>query len=399
MGLTHPLSGEKRNAVIADAKAGMTARPISEKHELHITTVYRIIKSLDLPKRKTGPKGKFSSEEKDTIVADYASMSVCMLMEKYKVAWETIRRVLVERGTKIRSKAGEIIRRNTKLFPKDHPEVIRKYVEEDLDSTDLAPEYDVTPTVIARIIKKAGVTRSNSDSKRKYKYDETTFDVITNESAYWVGMLMTDGSAVESEGHSPNVSLTLKEEDTAHVDKFRSFLKAEHPVIPVPASGNKKDLPNMYARLAIRSRKLANALAKHGVMPKKVYRTAATPELAGNPHFWRGVIDGDGCLYKNKRPSGFKLTLTGTKELLEQFRGYAESISPRSRATVRKAGDSLAYQFQLTGVHAVRLIHVLYKGAPIFLDRKMAIAMSVIGNPDYDLEKMEKASLLYRPKP
>jgi hypothetical protein len=44
------------------------------------------------------------------------------------------------------------------------------------------------------------------------------------------------------------------------------------------------------------------------------------------------------------------------------------------------------------------LIHALYKDAPIFLDRKMAIATSVIGNPDYDLEKMEKASLLYGPK-
>ena len=396
--MTHPLSDEKRDAIIADAKARMTARPISEKHKIHITTVYRIIKSLGLPKRKTGPKGKFSPEEKKAIAVDSKSMSVCMLAEKYSCAWETLKRVLDELGIKVRKEAGEVIRRNTKIFPKDHPKIVARYLEDRAGTPEIAEEYGVTQTAILEIINRAGVTRSNSESKRKYKYDETAFGAVTNESAYWIGMLITDGSAVESDGHSPRVSLTLKEGDTTHVKKYRSFLKAEHPVIPVPASGNKKDLPNMYACLSIRSKKLADALAKHGVVPKKIYRTAATPELANNPHFWRGAIDGDGCLYKNKRPSGLKLSLAGTKELLEQFRSYAESISPRSRATVRKAGDSLAYQYQLTGVHAARLIHVLYKDAPIFLDRKMAIAMSVIGDPEYDLEKMEKASLLYRPK-
>ena len=65
---------------------------------------------------------------------------------------------------------------------------------------------------------------------RQNTLDETAFDVVTPESAYWVGFLMATGSITRAGTRSPAIAVTTADEDRAHLERFRSFVKAMEPI-------------------------------------------------------------------------------------------------------------------------------------------------------------------------
>lgn len=345
----------------------------------------------------TKPKGRgyyrYSEETRESIIRDYeAGASILMLTEKYGVMWITVKNILKKAGVSIRSKAGEIIKRNTKLFPKDRKDILEGY-QSGLNSTDLADAYGVTQTMISRIVKEGGLTRSNGEAHRVYSLDETAFDAVTDESAYWVGFLITDGSIVESEGHAPSVALGLQESDLGHIYKFRDLLKSDHRIIHAISEDNGKSYPSVHLR--VRSEKLASSLARFGVVPRKSF-TAKVIGLEKDRNFWRGVIDGDGCISIGESPGRLAMILVGSKDLLSQFKEYALSISPSCGADVHP--QKSIFRLSLRGKYAMRVIRELYHDARVALDRKAAIARWLMENPDYDDVAMESQSALYAPK-
>ena len=64
-----------------------------------------------------------------------------------------------------------------------------------LSTPKLGKQYGVSHKTIMRAIKRKGfLLRGISKSLQRYCLDETVFDVITEESAYWLGFLMADGN-------------------------------------------------------------------------------------------------------------------------------------------------------------------------------------------------------------
>jgi len=326
---------------------------------------------------------RIPDEKRMAIVDEYRTgASLNELATKHGVTWLSAKNIVVKAGIPIRpNKAGEIIKKGMKLPPTIQQDILTKY-SAGASSNALADEYKVSQTIISRIIRRAGITRPLVIAHREYALDELVFDTLTNEGAYWIGMLMTDGSVLNSEGHSPAVSITLQERDRGHLEKFAKFLKTDRMPIEVGSSGNTAHLANKYFRLQFRSKKIADTLAKYGIVSNKLYRTAAG-ELKENRHFWRGVIDGDGGIYFKDR---VQLYLSGTKELLEEFRAYSLKISPGSEANARPAGNSKAFQFHLNYSHAKQMIAHLYADASIYLDRKMEIAKAVMSGQGLETE-------------
>jgi hypothetical protein len=113
-------------------------------------------------------------------------------------------------------------------------------------------------------------------------------------------------------------------------------------------------------------------LASHGILPRKTGSTKpvkVAPEL--ERHYWRGVIDGDGCISKDRK----SLVLVGDYEVLLAFQSFVLAHCPKVKACISRKEN--IYQFQLRGAIQVRkMLDVLYEGATVYLDRKYALANS-----------------------
>jgi hypothetical protein len=237
-------------------------------------------------------------------------------------------------------------------------------------------------------VRRAGhVVRSNA-KPRKYRLDESVFDAITDESAYWVGFLMTDGCVSYWKTRQPIVSVGVQERDAAHIDKFRSFLGTDIPVCRFRQSPDSKSGGRGWmCRIAVSSRMLATALARYGVTPRKSL-TAKVELLTDNPHFWRGAVDGDGHIYwqkaKNRDGSlrrspviGFS---SGSVTFATQFAEFCRRTVPGVRANVltqNRGNNNPIRSVRLSSIGAWKLARLLYTPGAVALDRKAAIADEV----------------------
>ena len=208
---------------------------------------------------------------------------------------------------------------------------------------------------------------------RKYSLNEAAFEVITEESAYWIGFIMADGCIVRDKAADcRRLRINLKSSDASHLQQLRKFLQYEGPVAT-------RD-NGRYCALEINSARLVSSLRRYGVIEKKS-RRASVIHLDMNLHFWRGMIDGDGTLYisKNMYPA---LSLCGSEVILDQFAAYVShsfpympELSIRSRSSIK--------QLAVAGQKAITLTRHFYGSCSIALNRKLQIAKLIMSlRPD-----------------
>lgn len=68
--------------------------------------------------------------------------------------------------------------------------------------------------------------------------DETVFDSITDQSAYWASFLMIAGSIYTDKTGNPQIALTLAERDREHLIKLRKFLKCSNQILLTHTNAN-----------------------------------------------------------------------------------------------------------------------------------------------------------------
>src|SRR6266487_6683426 len=116
--------------------------------------------------------------------------------------------------------------------------------------------------------------------------DESVFDAITEQSAYWIGNLMADGSIYTGKTGNPRIALTLAEGDHQHLVKFIKFLNCSNDISPKKSRINGKTCNQFTLRFT--SKRLARKLIAFGVTHRKSL-TAKVIGLEDDKHFWRGV--------------------------------------------------------------------------------------------------------------
>jgi hypothetical protein len=133
---------------------------------------------------------------------------------------------------------------------------------------------------------------------RKCQSNEHAFDVVTEESAYWIGVLMTDGNICFKKGKNGRImghviSLALQERDLMHLQAFQRFIGSSHRLYH--RVNYKTIVPSKSYELSFSSPKMASTLVSYGFVPKKS-KVAKVQLLEDNRNFWRGAIDGDGTI-------------------------------------------------------------------------------------------------------
>lgn len=168
--------------------------------------------------------------------------------------------------------------------------------------------------------------------KRKYVCNYRYFENIdTPEKAYWLGVLMADGCIMhthyvrhlktcDSWQDRYYLQLSLKEDDSYHIQKFKKAIESNHPInIYNYSSGIACE--GKYARLIIEDKALVDDLILHGVCENKTL-ILKYPDIPAefDSHFIRGYFDGDGCISVSKSPSQtpmYEANITSTYEFLK----------------------------------------------------------------------------------
>ncbi len=209
-----------------------------------------------------------------------------------------------------------------------------------------------------------GVSIRPPQSYWTYNLNHSAFDTITEESAYWIGFLMADGCIHNPENETPEIRLDLSSKDVLHIEQLKRFVSAEHPIRTRSVklkSGNTAT----YSLLVFRSQQIADRLATFGVVPDKTSRETVMI-LENNRHFWRGVVDGDGCLtFANKYPS---FQLVGSFNLMNQFCTHIKIET--GIVTEPRNFNRNVWTVSLYCKKAFQVTEHLYTLAPIALERK-----------------------------
>ena len=138
---------------------------------------------------------------------------------------------------------------------------------------------------------------------------------MSNDAAYWLGFLYTDGSIQEDKG-----IIQLKINDYDSLEQFKEFIEYEGPIQTVIEHTNNKTFVSY--QISFIDRIMVDKLIRLGCIPRKTYilefptKEQLDPKYYGS--FIRGIFDGDGSVFM----AGNKLVMeiTGTEQFLTGLR-------------------------------------------------------------------------------
>jgi hypothetical protein len=161
-------------------------------------------------------------------------------------------------------------------------------------------------------------SRSQSQIKTKYKFDENFLEIIDCEwKAYYLGFLYADGNLYQDV-----ISLHLAEKDKFILDKFNQLIFES--LKPIKKCKRYSEKSQVSYVLNINNKKCAMDVFKLGIVPKKSL-ILKFPNINQVPldlmnHFIRGYFDGDGCITKTKWNG--RISICGSSEFCIGLKKY-----------------------------------------------------------------------------
>jgi hypothetical protein len=122
-------------------------------------------------------------------------------------------------------------------------------------------------------------------------------------------------------------------------------------------------------------------LVSRGVTPRKSKNIVISNENATSVPFWRGMIDGDGGISTSVRQTGTivkSIYLCGMPHVMELFKSFVSDVlGIPSNAKVKHISNTFA-TLVYGGYGAVKIMHMLYDEATIYLSRKQLAYTKII---------------------
>jgi intein-encoded DNA endonuclease-like protein len=226
----------------------------------------------------------------------------------------------------------------------------------------IAKELDLNPTTICRILKRNNINIKGAGYfNRQYEINENFFNTIDNEEkAYFLGFWYADGYV---HSNRTSIRLCLHKQDIDVLLKFKSLVFTGNYELTYAEE-------DKYISLYVYSHIMRDDLIKHGCGPRKTFNITMPnlPEIL-MPHFFRGLYDGDGCIYISPKNT-VTVRLTGYLPFMKEIQQYMQKhdVSGNSRNVKHK---ELVGEFAIASQQEVdKMLDYLYKDAIIYLDRK-----------------------------
>lgn len=255
--------------------------------------------------------------------------------------------------------------------------ILDLYCNQNMSSVKIGKLFGLQYETILKFLKNNGVIINGHNGMRKYKLNESYFDVIDNpRKAYILGFLFADGNNCKSKR---TISMSLQEEDKQILEDIRSEIQSEKPLEYLDYS-NKHDFGYHYKnqyRLLLFSTHMCNSLIKIGMIPNKSLQLKY-PEIDSvyDKDFIRGYFDGDGCFgcYINNNLNSYNWTysITSTESFCKSLKDKIEiNLGISGCIYDSSAHNGITRAFSVNGKNKVQTImNWMYDGADMYLQRK-----------------------------
>lgn len=246
-------------------------------------------------------------------------------------------------------------------------EIVEFYKLHPISLQEVCNEFDISEPTLIKILKFFKCKEWSKTMLFSPNLQENYFeDIDTNEKAYFLGLLITDGK-VFIKNNTYKVSITLQEQDKYLIENFCREINLNKKVT--------SDGRGCYG-VQVCSKKMCEDLKKYHIVPNKTF-TIKLPKLDDKymPHFLRGCIDGNGSIsfyeQKSKRLhrkmiilcSASKMFLEDVKDFLAQKLGICGFIREEKQ-------DKLFQIYYNKNSDIYKLINYLYNYHSIYMKRK-----------------------------
>ncbi len=248
-------------------------------------------------------------------------------------------------------------------------EIVNFYKTRPMTQEEVAKKFNVSLPSVIKILKEYRVRIYNKVQLFSPNLNEHYFDKIdTEEKAYFLGLIITDGCVHKTKGRQPLVSLSLQESDKYILERFKTAI-CSNKTITNDGRG--------CANINILSRIMVESLRQYGVHERKSLHTTFPQNVPQKlyPHLIRGILDGDGSVSFYAR-RGRKCHVKairfcqGNEKFLKDLVDCLYNNCGAIKINTYQEKDSLWSIAYRKDDSMIRIIQYLYKDATIYLTRK-----------------------------
>lgn len=250
-------------------------------------------------------------------------------------------------------------------------DILNKY-QNNWSQQKIADFYQVSRTVIKRILEtqNEGIIIRNRTSK--YQYQQDIFEIVdTAEKAYWLGFLAADGCNYQRE-HNASIIINISEKDIEHLNKFKQFCKTDAEIKSyIGYEGFSNQTP--MCKITLNSKKISNDLIDKGILPNKSL-ILQPPKISKEFYkpFILGYFDGDGSISKTSQYNNYSISIQGTKEILTWICEVLNWDAKLEKRNTNSKNNS--YYIRCGGTNKpYQILNQLYTSCETHLDRKFNI--------------------------
>lgn len=289
MGKTTKTEKWKLDKMVEYYQKGMTAKEASSKVGSSIKVCLVELKKRGISIRKHTEYSSIKTPQwkLDKMVEYYnKGMSSSEAAKKFGLGYSVCINELKRRNIEIR-KPGTY--QSPSKDKKD--KMIQNYLN-GMTSYKAAESIGVSFTTCLKEIKRRGLTARNPQEYTRLSVDDNYFEKInTEEKAYWLGFIVSDGCIFGGN----ILHFTLKSSDKSHLEKFLKEIKYEGAARDYFTTNG-----HWVCKVSINSPKIYNDLLKYGITERKslTIKPFKFKNKKLNIAYWRGIIDGDGWFTK-----------------------------------------------------------------------------------------------------
>lgn len=298
----------------------------------------------------------------------YNTVYITQNLLKYpKHCYKTVAKIIKNSGIKLNG-------RRKNLTDKDIENICELYKsgKSQLEICEMYKDKNICEGTIHYYLEKENINRRSVGQRSKVKVHDYFENIDTEEKAYFLGLMMADGSVCHNKKTDKYniINLGLKQEDEYIIEKFKSEIGFNGKLYKENMNDiryikRKRWAKDGFTTIKLTSDKMANDLKKYGIVNNKSNKESIPFELIPEDllnHFIRGLFDGDGSVYKSN--NYLHVSYYGSHLICTQLLDF---FKLKNKVYDKSSISFISFQKK---ENVKKFYDYIYKDATIYLKRK-----------------------------